>query len=194
MMVMETTRTINHGNGHTDTEQLFGDVWAVTQCDCKLDTQETTMTKYNSLGDIEVDLSKSGICGTCGRRLTDAACGHGAPEQIEYTRRMDADIDADFDARAVYGKNWEQAADDLAALVDVLNASEPLGSVDVQQAHDWQDEADPIARARAIALPNGQLRSYASYNNASAGKPLSADEVDMDVEADDHWYHDNPNY
>ena len=68
------------------------------------------------------------------------------------------------------------------------------GSVDVQQAHDWQDEADPIARARAIALPNGQLRSYASYNTASAGKPLSADEVDMDVEADDHWYHDNPNY
>ena len=99
------------------------------------------MTKYNSLGDIEVDLSKSGICGTCGRRLTDAACGHATPEQIEYTRRMDADIDADFEARKAYGKNWEQTADDLAALVDVLNASEPLGSVDVQQAHDWQDEA-----------------------------------------------------
>ena len=33
----------------------------------------------------------------------------------------------------------EQTADDLAALVDVVNASEPLGSMDVQQASDWQD-------------------------------------------------------
>jgi hypothetical protein len=59
---------------------------------------------------------------------------------------------------------------------------------------DWKDDPADVSLARSIALPNGKLRSYASYNNTSAGKPLSADEVDMDIEADDHWYHDNPNY
>jgi hypothetical protein len=96
------------------------------------------MTSYNGLNSIKTDLSKSGICYQCGRRLTDTACGHGTPEQIEYTRKMDADIDADFAARAAYGKNWERDASDLAALVDVVNASEPL-NIDTVDAVQWQD-------------------------------------------------------
>jgi hypothetical protein len=95
------------------------------------------MTSYNGLNSIKTDLSKAGICDQCGRRLTDTACGHGTPEQIEYTRKMDADIDADFTARATYGKNWERDADFVAVMVAVVNALEP--GVDVQQAGDWQD-------------------------------------------------------
>jgi hypothetical protein len=99
------------------------------------------MTSYNGLNSIKTDLSKSGICYQCGRRLTDTACGHGTPEQIEYTRKMDADIDADFTARATYGKNWERDASDLAALVDVVNASAPLGDDVSKLVMDWQLEA-----------------------------------------------------
>ena len=33
------TRTITHAD-HTDTETLFGEVWAVTICNCNLRTQE----------------------------------------------------------------------------------------------------------------------------------------------------------
>jgi hypothetical protein len=138
---MKQTRTIQHDESHTDTEELFGDVWAVTQCNCTLLTQEITMSKYNSLSAIKIDLTKSGICAACGRRLTDTACGHGTPEQIEYTRKMDADIDADFAARAAYGKNWERDASDLAALVDVVNASAPLGDDVSKLVMDWQLEA-----------------------------------------------------
>ncbi len=37
----------------------------------------------------------------------------------------------------------------------------------------------PVKRtAREIALPNGQLRSYASYNNTGKGQSLSAEAVD----------------
>ena len=37
----------------------------------------------------------------------------------------------------------------------------------------------PVKRtAREIALPNGQLRSYASYNNTGKAQPLRAEEVD----------------
>jgi hypothetical protein len=43
---MRQTRTIQHDESHTDTEELFGDVWAVTQCNCTLVTQEIPMTKY----------------------------------------------------------------------------------------------------------------------------------------------------
>lgn len=65
---------------------------------------------------------------------------------------------------------------------------------DEVDAANWQDEADTIARARSIALDaNGNLRSYANFPRLR-GKPLSADEVDLYIEADDHWYHDNPNY
>jgi hypothetical protein len=41
---MRQTRTIQHDESHTDTEELFGDVWAVTQCNCTLVTQEITMS------------------------------------------------------------------------------------------------------------------------------------------------------
>jgi hypothetical protein len=41
---MKQTRTIQHDESHVDTEELFGDVWAVTQCNCTLLTQETTMS------------------------------------------------------------------------------------------------------------------------------------------------------
>jgi hypothetical protein len=80
------------------------------------------MTKYNSLSAIKIDLTKSGICSTCGRRFTDVACAHGT----------------DFAARAAYGKNWERDASDLAALVDVVNASAPL-DIDTVDAVRWQD-------------------------------------------------------
>ena len=54
----------------------------------------------------------------------------------------------------------------------------------------------PVKRtAREIALPNGQLRSYASYNNTGKAQPLPAEDVDGEqLGMDDHWYHDNPNY
>ncbi len=33
---MKHTREINHGDGHTDIETLFGDVWAVTKCNLEV--------------------------------------------------------------------------------------------------------------------------------------------------------------
>jgi hypothetical protein len=50
--VMETTRTINHGNGHTDTETYLQDadgvwVWAVTKCN------EETMKLNKSMSQLE---------------------------------------------------------------------------------------------------------------------------------------------
>ena len=39
----------------------------------------------------------------------------------------------------VLSHTTEQDADDLAALVDVVNASEPLDTVDAQDAARWQD-------------------------------------------------------
>ena len=51
------------------------------------------------------------------------------------------------------------------------------GGADVQDAVRWQGEPKKLT-AREIALPNGQLRSYASYSNTGKGQPLSAEEVD----------------
>jgi hypothetical protein len=40
---METNeRTINHGDGHIDVEQLFGDVWAVVKCNYTIGDIEMT--------------------------------------------------------------------------------------------------------------------------------------------------------
>ena len=33
---MKQTREINHGDGHTDIETLFGEVWAVTKCNLEV--------------------------------------------------------------------------------------------------------------------------------------------------------------
>ena len=41
---MQITRTIDHGDGHTDIEALFvgedGEFWAVIECNCLLSTPE----------------------------------------------------------------------------------------------------------------------------------------------------------
>ena len=67
--------------------------------------------------------------------------------------------------------------------------------VDAVDAQRWQDAPDPLARARAIALPNGQLRSMTSYDTVGSGQCLSAEDVDGEqLGMDDHWHHDNPNY
>ena len=51
------------------------------------------------------------------------------------------------------------------------------GGADVRDAINWQDEPNKLT-AREIALPNGVLRSYASYNNTGKAQPLSAEAVD----------------
>jgi hypothetical protein len=89
---METTRTINHGNGHTDTETYLQDadgvwMWAVTKCN------EETMSAYNGLNSVKTNLEKAGICQIDGLRLSDPKCTHATPAQIAATIRMDADAD-----------------------------------------------------------------------------------------------------
>jgi hypothetical protein len=49
---MRQTRIHTHDKSHVDTEQLFGDVWAVTQCNCTLVTQEAGML-YNGYTESE---------------------------------------------------------------------------------------------------------------------------------------------
>jgi hypothetical protein len=58
--------------------------------------------KYNGLNSIKIDLADCGICAQCGRRLSDPACIHATPEQIQRTQEIDAQIDADFEARKTY--------------------------------------------------------------------------------------------
>ena len=60
--------------------------------------------------------------------------------------------------------------------------------VDAVDAQRWQDglSIDEVKRdytfntdnARAIALQNGQLRSYATYKNTGKAQPLTAEDVD----------------
>ena len=58
---------------------------------------------------------------------------------------------------------WEQDADSVFGFLKAAEAT---------------DKPDPLSRARAIALPNGRLRSYASYHNTGKAQPLTAEDVD----------------
>lgn len=55
--------------------------------------------RYNGLNSLDVELAKCGICEQCGRRFTDPLCTHATPDQIEYTRQLDARWDAEERAR-----------------------------------------------------------------------------------------------
>lgn len=57
------------------------------------------MRKYNGLNAVKVDLAAIGICEACGRRFTDPLCTHATRDQIEYTAKMDAEIDAEYDRK-----------------------------------------------------------------------------------------------
>ena len=57
------------------------------------------MGSYNPLNRVKISLERAGICETCGRRLTDPKCEHSTPEQREYTRQLDAQVEAEYEAK-----------------------------------------------------------------------------------------------
>jgi hypothetical protein len=138
-------RTFDHTD-HSDVERLFiidgESVWAVVHCGVKLVPAQEADMLYNGYTESEA-------------MKTDRA------------ERLFTDYKTNFQLT----HTSEQTADDLAALVDVVNASAPLSGVDVQQAGDWQDE------------------------NLGTRTIISGGEVmELDDRPEDHWYHENPNY
>jgi hypothetical protein len=108
---MRQTRIHTHDKSHVDTEQLFGDVWAVTQCNCTLVTQEAGML-YNGYTESEA-------------------------MKADRAERLFTDYKTNFQLT----HTSERDASDLAALVDVVNASAPLGDDVSKLVMDWQLEA-----------------------------------------------------
>jgi len=54
---MKTTRTVDHGNGHIDTETLFidsgGEIWAVTECNCELSTSNYVLKETDLKSEVD---------------------------------------------------------------------------------------------------------------------------------------------
>jgi hypothetical protein len=129
--VMKQTRTIQHDESHTDTEELFGDVWVVTQCNCTLLTQETTMSR------------------TLNGNLTGRAA-HGIDEldipKTDYAIRLDnarARVKDLFDDKLFYA-SWIMRIPEGSMLETMENIIAQITrydeGADAQQAQDWQDE------------------------------------------------------
>ena len=53
---------------------------------------------YNGLNSVKIDLASIGICPMCGKRMS-GGCEHATPEQIEYTLKLDAAIDAEYEQK-----------------------------------------------------------------------------------------------
>ena len=151
------------------------------------------MTAYNGLNSIKTNLEAAGICKHDGLRLSDPKCAHATPAQIARTKKMDADYDfmqTYKDQARLCNSIIQDVKPRMDFIFEVLDGVETDtlnehrltisrmdNGVDVQDAVRWQDEPKKLT-AREIALPNGQLRSYASYNNTGKGQPLSAEDVD----------------
>ena len=147
------------------------------------------MTGYNGLNSIKTNLEAAGICKHDGLRLSDPKCTHATPAQIAKTKKMDADYDfmqTYKDQARLCNSIIQDVQPRMDLLLDVCGDIDagngelfPIeaGGADVQDAVRWQDEPKKLT-AREIALPNGKLRSYASYKDTGKGQPLSAEEVD----------------
>jgi hypothetical protein len=127
---MRQTRTIQHDENHTDTEELFGDVWAVTQCNCTLLTQETTMSR------------------TLNGNLTGRAA-HGIDElDVPATDHEVRLTNASARVKELFGDDifychWlmKLAAGEMLETMEniIAQITRYDEGVDVQQAGDWQD-------------------------------------------------------
>ena len=168
---MNTTRTITHSDGHTDIETYLQDadgvwMWAVTQCNG---------------GDMARTLNGN---------LTGKAA-HGIDEiMVDEPSTLTAEDRAKIKDDVAVGYHKYQAHL-WAKEVRPIDVDKFLLAMDFIKLQE-----KPVKlTAREIALPNGQLRSYATYKNTGKGQPLSAEMVDGEqLGMDDHWYHDNPNY
>ena len=112
---MRQTRVHTHDESHYDVEELFDDVWAVTKCNCKL-------------------LTKS-----------EADMYDGYTESQAITEARAERLFTDYKTHFQLKHTTEQDADDLAALVDVVNASTPLDwyaeAIALEaDAQDWQNQ------------------------------------------------------
>ena len=170
---MKTTRTIVHSDGHTDVETYMKDadgvwIWAVTQCNG---------------GDMARTLNGN-LTGKAARGTDEIMVDEPSTLTAEDRARIKDDVSVGYHKYQAH--LWAKEVQP----VDVDKFLLAMDFIKLQEK-----PADPLARARAIALPNGQLRSYATYKNIGKAQPLSAEAVDGEqLGMDDHWYHDNPNY
>ncbi len=150
---MKTTRQIIHSDGHTDIETYLQDadgvwMWAVTQCNG---------------GEMARTLSGK-LTGKAAHGIDEIMVDEPSTLTAEDRARIKADIENNY-----HSYNATRWASEVKVDVDKFLLA--MDFIKLQEK--------PVKQtARAIALPNGQLRSYASYNNTGKGQPLSAEEVD----------------
>ena len=59
-------------------------------------------SSYNKLNSIKIDLAAIGICPLDGLSFTDPKCIHATPEQKELRRKIDAQVEEDYQIKQAY--------------------------------------------------------------------------------------------
>jgi len=104
------------------------------KCYNQINERTNTMAKkYNGLNSIKIDLAQCGICAQCGRRFTDPQCQHATPEQIKYTQELDAQVDAEYEAKKIYRNR-------VISVAQEYDLPDPTDAAECADIQEWLGE------------------------------------------------------